>query len=284
MPSASVPTIIALLLHGVHCGLSQGRLSHITPNLFDVATLEIPTFTPHPPPLMRAARRILVSQPSLARRVPASISHRAHISSVASSSATSSSSQPSRPRGRALNSSLAVEAGLNSNLVEEGILASRSTSTNHAPNRESVQVGTSGFHDFPHCSNLNLSLSEHVTPLQQYRSMIDKGILRGDDHQTRIIQKLQDLHDKLVDYQPPEITDASESNNLVSWYSSFHRIAKSKAQFPCLAISVIQPRNTHTYVPARVSPERSLFVWRCRHRKDNAHGSLLPNPPTFPKT
>ncbi|KAJ7490269.1 AFG1-like ATPase-domain-containing protein [Mycena galericulata] len=42
-------------------------------------------------------------------------------------------------------------------------------------------------------------------PLQQYRKLVRSGILRGDDHQTRIIQKLQDLHDKLAGYDPPRI-------------------------------------------------------------------------------
>ncbi|KAK7062030.1 AFG1-like ATPase [Favolaschia claudopus] len=42
-------------------------------------------------------------------------------------------------------------------------------------------------------------------PLPQYRKLVRTGVLRGDDHQTRIIQKLQDLHDKLVHYHPPRI-------------------------------------------------------------------------------
>ncbi|KAJ7129365.1 AFG1-like ATPase-domain-containing protein [Mycena epipterygia] len=42
-------------------------------------------------------------------------------------------------------------------------------------------------------------------PLPQYRKLVRSGALRGDDHQTRIIQKLQDLHDRLVGYDPPRI-------------------------------------------------------------------------------
>ncbi|KAJ6538495.1 AFG1-like ATPase-domain-containing protein [Mycena vulgaris] len=42
-------------------------------------------------------------------------------------------------------------------------------------------------------------------PLTQYKKLVQTGALRGDDHQTRIIQKLQDLHDKLVGYDPPRI-------------------------------------------------------------------------------
>ncbi|KAJ7167500.1 AFG1-like ATPase-domain-containing protein [Mycena filopes] len=42
-------------------------------------------------------------------------------------------------------------------------------------------------------------------PLPQYRKLVRGGTLRGDDHQTRIIQKLQDLHNTLVNYDPPRI-------------------------------------------------------------------------------
>lgn len=59
--------------------------------------------------------------------------------------------------------------------------------------------------------------SAWVTPLSQYQKMIDSGTLQGDDHQTRIIQKLQDLHDQLISYKPPQIPDAPNSNNLVTF-------------------------------------------------------------------
>ena len=54
-----------------------------------------------------------------------------------------------------------------------------------------------------------------MTPLRHYQKLIDSGVLRGDDHQTRIIQGLQDLHDQLVDYQPPDIQISTPSNSLV---------------------------------------------------------------------
>jgi protein AFG1 len=52
--------------------------------------------------------------------------------------------------------------------------------------------------------------------MQQYLTLIESGKLRGDDHQTRIIQKLQDLHDTLINYDPPIIPDPSFSGSLVS--------------------------------------------------------------------
>ena len=54
-----------------------------------------------------------------------------------------------------------------------------------------------------------------ATPLHEYQNLLESGVLRGDDHQTRIIQQLQDLHDKLVDYNPPKIPDIVRSNSLV---------------------------------------------------------------------
>jgi len=57
---------------------------------------------------------------------------------------------------------------------------------------------------------------QQKTPLIQYQGLVDSGALRGDDHQTRIIQKLQDLHDDLLNYTPPSIPDANISNSLFS--------------------------------------------------------------------
>jgi protein AFG1 len=59
-----------------------------------------------------------------------------------------------------------------------------------------------------------------TTPLDEYRTLLDTGVLRGDGHQTRIIQKLQDLHDKLLAYNPPKIPDISTHKSLVSAPSS----------------------------------------------------------------
>ncbi|KNZ77216.1 Lactation elevated protein 1 [Termitomyces sp. J132] len=50
----------------------------------------------------------------------------------------------------------------------------------------------------------------------EYQKLNASGALRGDEHQTRIIQKLQDLHDKLIDYNPPKIPELTQSNSLLS--------------------------------------------------------------------
>ncbi|KAJ7752827.1 AFG1-like ATPase-domain-containing protein [Mycena maculata] len=58
----------------------------------------------------------------------------------------------------------------------------------------------------PHPFPPSRGTSGQNEPLPQYRKLVASGALRGDDHQTRIIQKLQDLHDKLVGYDPPRIS------------------------------------------------------------------------------
>ncbi|KIK67775.1 hypothetical protein GYMLUDRAFT_36552 [Collybiopsis luxurians FD-317 M1] len=58
--------------------------------------------------------------------------------------------------------------------------------------------------------------TEHRTPLVQYHKLLEDGALRGDEHQTRIIQKLQDLHDRLLDYTPPPVPEDNSSNSLLS--------------------------------------------------------------------
>ncbi|KAJ7284068.1 AFG1-like ATPase [Mycena rebaudengoi] len=70
-------------------------------------------------------------------------------------------------------------------------------------------------------------------PLAQYRRLVRTGTLRGDDHQTRIIQKLQDLHDKLVDYHPPRIPAPGSTSLFSRLRSSLSdpSLAKLKSSF-----------------------------------------------------
>ncbi|KAF5393174.1 hypothetical protein D9757_001293 [Collybiopsis confluens] len=54
------------------------------------------------------------------------------------------------------------------------------------------------------------------TPTAQYYKLLEDGALRGDEHQTRIIEKLQHLHDNLVNYTPPPIPEENSSDSLFS--------------------------------------------------------------------
>ncbi|KAH9850808.1 AFG1-like ATPase [Lenzites betulinus] len=54
------------------------------------------------------------------------------------------------------------------------------------------------------------------SPLQQYYKLVESGVLRADDHQERIIGKLQRLHDDLLHYEPPHISHTPASNSLIS--------------------------------------------------------------------
>ncbi|KAF8812204.1 AFG1-like ATPase [Phlegmacium glaucopus] len=139
---------------------------------------------------MRVPCRILVSPRLSPRRLSLSISRRACISSV------SAPSDYSKLRGRAPNSSLAINSGL-SNVENNFSKGSANTPSNHSPDRDPTQNDT-------------------LTPLRQYRKLIDSGVLQGDDYQTRIIQKLQDLHDELLNYDPPVIPYPSSENSLLS--------------------------------------------------------------------
>jgi protein AFG1 len=94
-------------------------------------------------------------------------------------------------RGRAFNSSLAIEQSHN---YESPFLRTD-------PGKPTQQ--------YP-------AAETESTPLQRYYKLVEAKTLRGDDHQTRIIQKLQDLHERLKDYDPPKIPDPSTSNSLLS--------------------------------------------------------------------
>jgi protein AFG1 len=45
--------------------------------------------------------------------------------------------------------------------------------------------------------------------MQEYHKLVQAGALRSDDHQTRIIQKLQSLHDAIAVYDPPSPSGGS---------------------------------------------------------------------------
>ncbi|KAF7290943.1 AFG1-like ATPase [Mycena chlorophos] len=53
-------------------------------------------------------------------------------------------------------------------------------------------------------------------PLTQYRKLVRSGTLRGDDHQTRIIEKLQGLHDQLTHYTAPEVSEPTPASSFIS--------------------------------------------------------------------
>ncbi|KAI0797000.1 AFG1-like ATPase [Abortiporus biennis] len=53
----------------------------------------------------------------------------------------------------------------------------------------------------------------HPCPINQYHKLVEAGTLRADPHQTRIIEKLQRLHDDLLTYEPPKIPTAPPSSN-----------------------------------------------------------------------
>ncbi|KAK4548226.1 hypothetical protein LTR36_010096 [Oleoguttula mirabilis] len=45
----------------------------------------------------------------------------------------------------------------------------------------------------------------HRGPLQEYDARVQSGRLRDDEHQRTLVQALQDLHDDLLEYNPPKV-------------------------------------------------------------------------------
>ncbi|EMD40492.1 hypothetical protein CERSUDRAFT_44855 [Gelatoporia subvermispora B] len=54
------------------------------------------------------------------------------------------------------------------------------------------------------------------TPLDHYYKLVETGALKADDHQVRIVKKLEKLHDELLEYRPPEIPQKPVSSSLLS--------------------------------------------------------------------
>lgn len=172
-------------------------------------------------------RRILISA---CRRLPISISRRACISS--------SAHLYFKSRGSSPNSSLAVNSGLNNNI--ENILSNgpANTPSSNPPEK-------------------NPSL-DHLTPLRQYQKLIYSGVLRGDDHQTRIIQKLQDLHDELINYDPPMIPFSSSENSLVCLLDPF---CLPKLNILPLQLSRLFNRDSPIPISPPVSAPKGLYLY-----------------------
>ncbi|KAJ3741573.1 AFG1-like ATPase [Lentinula detonsa] len=100
--------------------------------------------------------------------------------------------------GKAYNSSLSTSTSSSTPPIEQNILNSSPTNHNFHSSKSTTK---------PH---------GHKKPLVHYHNLVESGTLRGDEHQTRIIQKLQDLHDELMDYTPPSIPETDPSNSLLS--------------------------------------------------------------------
>ncbi|KAF8622164.1 hypothetical protein AX15_007282 [Amanita polypyramis BW_CC] len=64
------------------------------------------------------------------------------------------------------------------------------------------------------------------TPIEQYQRLLETGALHDDKHQARIIQKLQDLHDNVLRYNPPPIPSSAPSTSV------FTRFLNREPSFP----------------------------------------------------
>lgn len=107
---------------------------------------------------------------------------------VASPSSSSPSSGHGHGHGKAFNSSLAVESIARSDPAEFA------TINQFEPSQ---------------------MFSESISPIKQHEKLVQSGVLRSDDHQIRIIGKLQRFWEQVLKYDPPPIPDAKTSNSLI---------------------------------------------------------------------
>lgn len=169
---------------------------------------------------------------------------------VASPSSSLPSSGHGHGHGKAFNSSLAVESIARSDPAEFATINQFETS----------QM-------FP----------EPISPIKQHEKLVQSGVLRSDDHQIRIVGKLQRFWEQVLKYNPPPIPDARTSDSLVIF---FHFLSGPLTHL-LLDISFVFSRTSSTRNGACIGTKRSLPLWRRWHRKDNAYGPLLPNTAPF---
>ncbi|KIP12803.1 hypothetical protein PHLGIDRAFT_97490 [Phlebiopsis gigantea 11061_1 CR5-6] len=93
--------------------------------------------------------------------------------------------------------------------------SSLATEESRSPQSEAILHGKPHHHTHHH-HHPSGSPGSALTPIQQYHKLVESGALRADDHQTRIIQKLQRLHDDLVKYEPPAVSHSSSSGSMLS--------------------------------------------------------------------
>lgn len=61
--------------------------------------------------------------------------------------------------------------------------------------------------------------ADDLSPIAVYDKRVESGVIRGDDHQRRIIQKLEGLHKQLLHYHPPHIARHSGSGFFTRLFS-----------------------------------------------------------------
>lgn len=119
------------------------------------------------------------------------------------------------------NSSLAIEHGAPSDISDALFLGKRKE---------------------PRTPPLPLAYKPRTTsPLEQYYKLVETGTLKADDHQTRIIERLQRLHDDLLHHNPLPIPSASTSAS-----SLFGRLFSSSSSTPSLSPDQV-PKGLYLY-------------------------------------
>jgi protein AFG1 len=99
-----------------------------------------------------------------------------------------------------------------------------------------------------------------VTPLLRYQELLETGVLHGDDHQTRIISKLQALHDELAGYHPPKVPDPPKPSGIVRLHVS-SRVTTPLTTPMLTALSFIQSRRAKSCNSTTRYTQRTVLIW-----------------------
>lgn len=127
------------------------------------------------------------------------------------------SKQISRPANRAHNSSLASGTSSSQEIYPKlsTTYTSRYTLTKGQEVQTSQKISIPPRNGWRPLHYSKVDRLEVITPLFRYQELLQTGVLRGDEHQAQVIQKLQDLHDKIVTYTPPKVPDPPKPSGLV---------------------------------------------------------------------
>ena len=67
------------------------------------------------------------------------------------------------------------------------------------------------------------------SPLSRYHKLVESGVLRYDQHQERIIGKLQKLHEEIAHYHPAPIPHEPPRTSLVSPFYTLNLLDPHRA-------------------------------------------------------
>jgi hypothetical protein len=123
-----------------------------------------------------------------------------------------------------------------------------------------------------------------ISPIKQHEKLVQSGVLRSDDHQIRIIGKLQRFWEQVLQYNPPPIPEAKTSDSLVIIFHSHPRTADPFAVrfLVCFLVHLqyrklrlLRRQKVFTFMVTLAQARRCLWTSFTKHCPLPSHASVV---------